>query len=272
MILVGLGDSWAWGTELLDPEHCKDLRNASFHLHHEPVHIKYRESNRYLKLFGDMIGATQIVDLSRGGASNDTVVRNLTRWLASNGYTSGRSTEDLFVSIGWTSPERKDFHYNENVNAHGAGWFTLYPYFKHDYKKPGLEEFYKLYVQYLWNEGEYIQRYFSQVYQAESLLKHLGIKYLMHQAFYQNLPHILLWKDRDFQRKLSSIDPADMQLWKSVDEHRFMHKNDTEIHTFHNYVLDLGGKDTLVNQHPSVLGHRLWAEHMYEYCKENNLL
>ena len=219
-----------------------------------------------------MIGATQIVDLSRGGASNDTVVRNLTRWLASNGYTSGRSTEDLFVSIGWTSPERKDFHYNENVNAHGAGWFTLYPYFKHDHKKPGLEEFYKLYVQYLWNEGEYIQRYFSQVYQAESLLKHLGIKYLMHQAFYQNLPHILLWKDKDFQRKLSSIDPADMQLWKSVDEHRFMHKNDTEIHTFHNYVLDLGGKDTLVNQHPSVLGHRLWAEHMYEHCKENNLL
>jgi hypothetical protein len=276
--LVLLGDSWAWGTELLDPNFVPegDVRKAngiSFDFHHTSEHTKYRNNTRYAKLFADQIGADEIIDLSKGGASNDTIVRLLLRWLAEQGYTQGRSAEDIFVSIGWTSPERKDFFYKKNIiSSDDRGWFTLYPSFRHDHGSEELSKLYDLYVANLWNAGEYMHRYITQVWQVSTILKSFGINYLMHQAFYQQTPNILKWHDSIFKNEIAEkILPADQILWDSIDPVRFMHKDDKEVSTFHNYILSKS-KNVLYNQHPSPLGHQLWAEHMYDYCLKNQLL
>ena len=275
--LVLLGDSWAWGTELLDPAFVPDgdVRRANnfFDNHHKAEHVAYRENNRYAKLFADRIGANQIIDLSKGGASNDTIVRLLLRWLAEQGYTQGKPTDDLFISIGWTSPERKDFFYKENIGgSDDRGWFTLFPNFRHNYGPEDLAKFYDLYINNLWHAGEYMHRYITQVWQVATILKSLGINYLMHQAFYQQTMHILRWSDAIFKTSVAEkILPADQILWKSIDPIRFMHKDDKDVSTFHNYIMGKNNQ-SLELQHPNVAGHRLWAEHMYEYCIEHKLI
>jgi hypothetical protein len=275
--LVLLGDSWAWGTELLDPQVLPNgdvmrANSETFDYHHAPVHIKYREEHRYARLFADHIGADSIVDLSKGGASNDTIVRLLLRWLAEEGYMQGRSSDDLFVTIGWTSPERKDFFYNKNIGgSDDRGWFTLFPNFRHDYGSEDLSKFYDLYVTNLWNAGEYMHRYITQVWQVSTILKSLNIKFLMHQAFYQQQMHIRNWTDSIFKSNVNKkILSSDKIIWDTVDPIRFMNKDDASC-TFHDYILTKN-KNVLYNQHPNHHGHKLWADYMYEYCLKHQLL
>ena len=52
LTLVGCGDSWAWGTDLIDPATI-DCPDWDFSLHHLPANKKYREDHRYLKLLSD---------------------------------------------------------------------------------------------------------------------------------------------------------------------------------------------------------------------------
>lgn len=278
LTVIGCGDSWAWGTELISEK--IDPLTYTFDLQNTPDNTKFRENHRYLKLFADKIGANKIVDLTGGGISNDTIVRKLIRWLANNGYTSGKDTSNLFVSIGWTSPERKDFHFNKPllVGEKSSGWFTMYPLWKHDYGYPELEEFFNLYVNNFWNAEEYMHRWITQVWQTEIILKSLGIKYIMHQAFYHLRGEVISrWNDEAYiNDHREAINFADIKLWNSVDPLRFMHKDDKNIGTFHHYILNYVGKQNLDKvfavSHPNAYGHQLWAEHMYDYCVENKIL
>jgi hypothetical protein len=282
LTLIGCGDSWTWGTELVDPSTCPNPLKYTFDLQHLPINVEYRESHRYLKLFADNIGARSIVDLSQGGCSNDTIVRTLIHWLASNGYLSGKDTSDLFVSIGWTNPERKDFYHNKQIttiDGKPSGWFTLYPNFNHDFGYPELSKFHEIYVAHLWNEEEYINRWVTQIIQIESILKKHNIKYVMHQAFYHH--HIGLVsrqpnKNTDYTAK---INESDKIIWNTIDSVKFMHKDDPITGTFFGYISNHVGQENIASifphrnvHHPNALGHKIWAEHMYQYCKDNNLL
>jgi hypothetical protein len=281
LILVGCGDSWAWGTELVDPSTCPDPLKYTFDLQHLPINVEYRESKRYLKLFADAIGATTIADISQGGCSNDTIVRNLLYWLGDNGYLTGRDTSNLFVSIGWTNPERKDFYHNKPITtgAKDSGWFTLYPNFNHDFGYPELSKFHEMYVTNLWNEEEYISRWVAQIYQVESLLKQHKIKYVMHQAFYHHhvgLTSRSLSSAKDYTSKIAD---SDRTIWNAIDSVKFMHKDDPLFGTFFGYISNHVGQERIAEvfphknvHHPNAYGHKIWAEHMIQYCKENNLL
>jgi hypothetical protein len=278
LTLVGCGDSWAWGTELIAQK--IDPLTYTFDLQNTKENIRYREDNRYLKLFADKIGANKFVDLSKGGISNDTILRSLMRWLANQGYTTGRDTSNLFVSIGWTSPERKDFHFKKNIGFGDAatGWFTVYPLWTHDYGHPELEEFFQMYVNNFWNAEEYMHRWITQVWITEMFLKQLGIKYIMHQAFYHLKGHLISkWNDEEFiNDHREAINFGDVKLWEGVDPVRFVHKDDKNIGTFHHYILNYVGKKNLEEvfaiSHPNAYGHKIWADHLYNYCVENKLL
>ena len=286
LTLVGLGDSWAWGTELIDPTTI-NTPVWDFNLHHLPINQKYRIEHRYLNLFADKIGATSTVDLSWGGASNDTIIRNLIRWLTDNNYMSGRDTGNLFISIGWTSPERKDFYFNKNIDGHfdingnPDRWLTIRPnsYHNHGYKE--LDQFFNLYVENFWNTQEYMHRWVNQIWQIETLLKSLNIKYVMHQAFYDHyLVPMANWDDETYiKNNHDTIHSADLKLWNIIDSVRFMNKDNPEIGTFYNYIVNSVGKsnikqifETQYSNHPNALGHKIWADYMYEYCLRNNLL
>jgi hypothetical protein len=278
LTLVGCGDSWAWGTELIDPTTI-DGPDWDFNLHHKPINKQYREDHRYLKLFADKIEATSIVDLSQGGCSNDTIVRKLVRWLTDTDYMSGRDPSDLFISIGWTSPERKDFCYKQQKKGWEDGWVTLYPMWAFDGGNvPGIREMGELYAEYFWSHHEYMNRWINQIWQIEFLLKNLNIKYVMHQAFYQHhLKIIKHWNDGIYRKNnIDRLNKSDLKLWNTIDPIRFMEKENTEYGTFHNYILNIVGKDNYKQvisvSHPNELGHKIWADYMYTYCTKNNLL
>lgn len=277
LTLVGCGDSWAWGTELIDPTTI-DRPDWSFNLHHLPINKKYREDHRYLKLFSDKIGATEIVDLSQGGCSNDTIVRTLIAWLTENDYMSGRDTSGLFVSIGWTSPERKDFLFKHQLGGHTDNWLTIRPTFYQNIGYKELEDFFNLYVENFWHIDEYMNRWINQIWQVEVLLKSLKIKYVMHQAFYHHHEKMITnWNDIDYiETHHNKINSTDLKLWNIIDSDRFINKNNPSIGTFHSYISNSVGKNNhnqvIVDQHPNALGHSIWADYMYKYCIENKLL
>lgn len=282
MKLVGCGDSWCWGAELVDPVEepipIMDLEGDHYWRQLKPVNMAFREKHRYLGVLGEKLNASEIIDLSKPAYSNEAIIRALLQWLGEEGYTSGRDTSDLFVSIGWTSPERREFY-----TTRGSGdnyeeyYFEFGPWSaERKHGDPDWDQFFKLYVTHFWKEKEFIRRWIHDVYKTEVLLKQLKIKYVMHQAFYHHyLEPIHSWNDKKYKEKgFVDIVPGDRKLWSSIDSLRFINKDDEEIGTAHHYILKEAKKDkstVLYAWHPNVLGHKLWAEYLYDYIINNKL-
>ena len=295
MKIVNCGDSWAWGAELVDTKILPYVGDMVDHNeHYEPEHEKHRLNNRYIKLFADKVGASEIIDLSMCSYSNESIIRTLIRWLAINDYLSGRDTSDLFVSIGFTSPERREHMYSgETTQSIGVDvpglpegkrtlepWILVGPWML-DYKFPGVEErvsdFMRMYVEMFWNVNEYLYRYYSQIIMLQNLLNNNKIKYVMHQAFY-HVPNTnpREWSmDRYKKLVMNNIPWYDEKLWDVVDSKKFMLKNNNITPTFKDYITQhvKGNVEfVLYAWHLNDYGHKIWAEYMYEYCCENNLL
>jgi hypothetical protein len=276
MKIVACGDSWAWGAELVDqskaPYWIKGTDNHN--LHFTPHHEEYRLKNKYIQLFADKVNASEVIDLSYCSSSNDAIERTLIEWLVENEYTSGRDTSDLFVSIGWSSPERLEFYYKKQWGK--DNWYSFGPWsMAQDHKDKDLDQFMRLYFDNFCNTGEYMHRWILQLWQTELMLKKYNIKYVMHQAFYDHHQQVIhKWNDKIYLKKGNdTITKSDKLIWNSIDPIRFMHKDDPETGTSHNYMLtNSGGESVFAEMHPNTLGHKIWADHMYDYCVKNNLL
>ena len=280
MKLVACGDSWTWGAELVDPIEepvpIMTLQEDSYWRQQKPVNVEYREKHRYIGLLANKLKASEVVDLSKPAYSNEAIIRVLIQWLSEEGYTSGRDTSDLFVTIGWTSPERREFYTN---NDKGEEFYWEVGPWSAERDHAGnsdWNDFFKLYVTHFWKEKDFLRRWIHDVYKTEILLKHLKIKYVMHQAFYHHyLKSIKDWDDKEYKGKsFHHILAADAKLWNDIDDIRFVNKNDEEIGTTHHYIVDQAGGDhskVLLSWHPNTYGHELWANYLYDYITKNNL-
>jgi len=272
MRLVGVGDSWCWGAELVDPIEeptpIMNLPGGGFEKQSKPVNIDFRLKNRYINRLADKFDADELVDLSSPSLSNDAIVRKLFEWLVTEGYLSGRDTSDLFISIGWTSPERREFYYKEQWGE--DNWLPFGPWsMDQDHNNKDIDQFMRLYFDNFWNEGEFIHRWIQQLWQTERILKNYGIKYVMHQAFYHHHEKMIYdWDDEAYEENFNKITPGDKMFWESLDSKRFI--KDT---TAWKHMLTKGtAEEVFVVFHPSAEGHKHWANYMYDYCKENELL
>lgn len=280
MRIVGCGDSWCWGAELVDPIEepipIMTLNEDSYWRQLKPVNQEYREKHRYLNLLANKLGADDIIDLSKPAYSNEAIIRVLIQWLSEEGYMSGRDTSDLFITIGWTSPERREF-YTCKDNGEEYYWEVGPWSAERDHAgNSDWNEFFKLYALHFWKEKDFMRRWIHDVWRTEAMLKHLKIKYVMHQAFYHHyLKSIRQWKDNEYKSNgFHHILPADVKLWQNIDSTRFVNKDSEEIGTAHHYMLQQVDGDfdkVFVIWHPNANGHRIWAEYLYNYIKENNL-
>jgi hypothetical protein len=278
MILVGCGDSWCWGSELVDPEveltPIGTIHKDTHQLHFKPENLKWRETHRYLNLFKNKIKADSVVDLSLPGISNEKILRTLVTWLAENGYTTGRDTSELFISIGWTSPERREFlFYEPRDETDNQGWLDFGPWYK-DRKISDriISKFFDLYAAYFHSQRECLLRWFLQVYQTECMLKSLNIKYLMHQAIYDNFHYRKSEDDSWRKSAMSSVPKEDLAIWDSIDESRFFNKNHNTRGSLYALVEKYGPPDSMLTYHPSHIGHKFIADNLYQFCKVNNIL
>lgn len=291
MRLIGCGDSWAWGAELVKFQTTPKDRMCDHNDHYLPENMEYRFKHRYLNLFADRIGATELIDLSLAGYSNEAIHRSLIRYLAMEGYLSGRDTNDLFVSIGWTSPERKEHACVYKDQSHGIvpselelfksntheRWFSVGPWVASiDYGEKEINDFFKYYIKYFWTELEMIYRWISIIKNTENLLKLHNIKYVMHQAFFHYKDATIAnWDDDKYKTEIiDKWTTFEQAIFSSIDSKHFVDK-DVFVKTFHRYVLEEVKYDTtkiFTIFHPNTYAHKLWAEHQYDFCIKNNLL
>lgn len=271
MKLVGCGDSWMWGCELVDPiidpisiEEQYNTNNKPqevFNRHYVPENVAYRNKHRYQNLIANYFNFEN-VDLSKSGVSNNFIARTLLNFLADNDYLSGEDTSELLVIIGWTSPFRTNF-YTDNELA----CFDLLPNFKNYVTDKELYNFYEYYTKHFWSDNEVLLQYASTVYQTECILKTLKIKYQMHQGFFDNSHYVKL-EDNEIKNKLfGNIPDKTLKLWNSIDSKYFLNKNKS----MYTYLLDTKETNIMLGSHPSVKGHKIISDYLIDHLKEHVL-
>lgn len=290
MKLIGCGDSWAWGAELTLNTNTIDEKMCDHNEHFNEANTNYRLNNRYLNLFANKINASSIVDLSLAAYSNEGIYRSLLRYLAMEGYLSGKDTSDLFVSIGWSSPERREFHCQNLDQFNGfvptelnfyssqpEKWVTLGPWYADvSYENKEINKFFELYFKYFWTDLELMYRWVSIIKNTETLLKRHNIKYVMHQAFFHyRTSSLRQWNDKKYEQDIvNNWTVFEREIFKSIDNKHFVDK-DIFLKTFHEYVLEKANGDhdkVFTVFHPNEYGHQLYADHLYNFCVGNNLL
>lgn len=274
------GDSWAWGYELVDPSvesepvamklassltlKMKTFENMDpWNTHLKPGNLEYRLEKRYGKILASKLGIDEVVDLSLPGASNQYIERKLMVYLAEEGYLDGtKDRSEIFVSIGWTSPERREFMQKNGDLVHYGPWFGKYKYGDNP-----IDEFIRLYITYFNHDKESALRYFIMVLKMQSLLKSLGIKFMMHQAFYDGM-HWRKCEDVHAKTKtMKNLTEAELKIWDSIDDLTFINKNMTAAHFLR------GQKGNyFYKEHPNERGHALLADFFYNLIKVNNIL
>ena len=173
------GDSWTAG-DMINPNlEITDVNNSK--------NDSYRLSKVWPSDLGKLTNI-EVKNISRAGSSNDAIVRRILDNV--NDYLEqGNNPNDLFVMIGWSSPERKDFYYRKPNEDKFSFWETLYPNQldqPFDYDK-NVKSFYEKYIINFWNPEEYISRYIQQILFMHYFLSSNNIKHKFFNAFYEEL-------------------------------------------------------------------------------------
>ena len=266
IILCG-GDSWTSG-DIIDPE----LQSIGV------TYVNHSDNDEYRlpKVWPHKLGKLLNVDVKNcaaAGCSNDTIVRDVMEHTLN--LLKNYKNEDIFVIVGWTSPERKDFYYEyENESF----WETMRPDMFLDKEQHGrinkkLRNFYESYFLYFWNEKEYISRYVNQNIYLFSFLSHHKINHLFFDAFYtkKNKNNVLgLHHSYEVQDDIQLDEHNTAKYFYDLRQKKF--KNIS----FKNFLLNQSPKrdkyrkdlwsDT--DPHPTELGHKLWAEELYKDLKD----
>jgi len=302
MKLIFDGDSWTFGCEIVDPSLRKKYPDWNWKLDKSwyEENDEYRTKRIYPYFMSQALDC-DYVNLSWTGDDNRTILERTMTFLSREYITKGKSTDDLFVIIGWSSPERNSFWWkSKNLSLP----FILRPNIP-DFKDPKMKDIWELYVQYMWHAEEYLPRHVSTVVQFQNFCNVYNIKWLCFDAFYHtpdckgdnmgnlhpddwksfgNL-HPTEWEDINMLKQLEKIDRAGHKefvngkrqfedndyksLWNTVDPVRF-YKKDQPNNTFRSFIQ--ADTTNLIGWHPSPIGHELWANELLRYIKENSLL
>lgn len=283
------GDSWTFGCEIVDPK----LQNE-YPSNTHPGEYDFLEENddyRKPKIFSTHLQNlldTKVTNLSWPADDNGSILRRTINYITNNYISLGKSTTDLFVIVGWSSPERNSFWYKDEKISRP---FRLWPNVKHFDATP-QEEIWKLYVQYLWNQEEYITRYVYQVVQFQTFCQAHNIKWMCYNSFYQvpdknvgdwydlNISEELIklkGKIGGYQYQKPDIDTRYnenidlLPLWDTVDSIRFYKKNSAN-NTFKSFITKNNHDNAFNGWHPSPSSHEIWAKELVRYINEYKLL
>lgn len=290
--LLTNGDSWTFGSEIMAPEFCvaEGEKGTGMAGRYKPGYDDYHEYNDYYRvpriwpsILGNLLGA-EVVNLSRPARSNDTIVEDTINWILENYIIPGKSTEDLIVVLGWSSPERKNIILEETNNDKHR--FTLWPGMMDDsfYQTNGAKKLFKFYVTYLWLEQEYIKRYIEQNYQFQNFCKANNIEHYVFNAFYAQ-PDVggpEVWSDLNIIESINNwgnlvdtwadgtynwnaIKQGLCNQWNQIDIRNFINKNG---HSFRAYIHEVVPAECRMNNwHPSPESHEVWAKYLHKWIK-----
>jgi hypothetical protein len=285
------GDSWVFGCEIVNPEIAATYPKGTY-----VGKFDYYENNdsyRVPRIFPTFLSKklnANVTNLAWPADDNGTILNRTMVHISKEYLAKGKSTENLLVMIGWSSPERNVFYYKDTENKY-IQRFRLWPQVKH-FDSKAQEEFWKIYVEYLWNAEEYMPRYVMNVLQFQNFCKVHNIKWLCFNSFYQTpTVDIKDWKDLNVRKELEnthsgggpyhiSTDTDDVRkyyqftytnLWDTIDPIRF-YKKDEENNTFYSFIKKSNLEKPFIGWHPSPEAHEIWADELIQYINENDLL
>ena len=285
------GDSWVFGCEIVGPE-IKAMYTADTY----PGTYDYYEQNdayRLSKIFPTHLAKlmdAKVTNLAWPADDNGTILNRTMVHISKEYLAKGKSTENLFVMIGWTSPERNVFYYKDAETKYHMR-FRLWPNVQH-FDSKAQEEFWKIYVEYLWNPEEYMPRYVMNVLQFQNFCKVHNIKWMCFNSFYQTPEvDIKAWNDLNVGEELKNLNSGGgpyqissdkepnrryyqftySDLWDTVDPIRF-YKKDQPKNTFNSFIRQSNADPVFYGWHPSPESHELWAKELVRYINEHDLL
>jgi hypothetical protein len=285
------GDSWVFGCEIVSPEivanYAKGTYAGTFDYYENNDH--YRVPRIFSAHLSKLMDA-KVTNLAYPADDNGTILNRTMVYIAQEYLAKGKSTENLFVLIGWSSPERNMFFYKDSETNFSMR-FRLWPQVAH-FDSKAQEDFWKIYVEYLWNAEEYMSRYVMNVVQFQNFCNVHGIKWMCFNSFYQTPgKDVKEWSDLNVRKELEnfqvggssyhkSTDEDDVrrmmnftykELWDTIDPIRF-YKKDLEQNTFYSFIKNSDLTKPFNGWHPSPDAHELWANELVRYINENKLL
>ena len=281
------GDSWVFGSEIADPEISKRY-DGTVH----PGKYDWMEENdefRVPKIFTTHLAKimdAEVTNLAWPADDNGTIVNRTITYISSNYLAKGIPTDNLFVIVGWSSPERNHFWYKDDkIDTK----FRLWPQVQH-FDAPRQKEFWDFYVTYLWNPEEYLPRYVMNVLQLQNFCNAHNIKWMCYNSFYQTPGRNPQdWNDLDVRNELLPLNlhgsPYQISThkgrhmyqneyvsaWDTIDPIRF-YKKDQPDNTFKRVMEKANVEPVYYGWHPSPESHKVWAEELKNYIETNNLL
>jgi hypothetical protein len=289
--LITNGDSWTFGSEIVDPNlvsKYSDKKHVT-EFDHFTENDNYRVPKIWPTHMAKLMDA-EVINLSWPADDNGSILRRTINYITNTYIANNTSIDDLFVIIGWSSPERNSFWYKDDSISR---LFRLWPQNGNCDVKP-QEKFWDLYTRYFWNSEEYIPRYVLDVLQFQNFCKAHNIKWMCFNSFYQTpKKSIEEWNDLDVSFELKNLenklagyqyqstailgrqyDQIDYRaLWNTIDPIRF-YKKDQPRNTFKSYIENVESKigPVLNGWHPSPESHEMWAKELINYIKNNNLI
>ena len=190
----------------------------------------------YGRHIADALGAELVCEASSGG-SNDRIIRTTTDWIEQN----NNRLANTFMILQWTTWEREEWFHEGNwyqVNASGI-----------DIVPNELQERYKNYVINVdWNVKT--PQAHDKIWKMHEYLKNLGIRHLF------------------FSGHSTFSDIQNQHNWDKEYMHPYVREE-----SYHNWLKNNGGTYSHPEgYHFDAKSHRLWADHVLQYIKDNNLL
>jgi hypothetical protein len=292
LTLITNGDSWTFGSEIAAPEIIEKNPNATHVCQYDfyADNDYYRVPRIYPTYLGELLGA-DVVNLAWPADDNGSILRRTLNYLTKNYIEPGVSTDNIFVVVGWSSPERNSFWFKDGDHTEPFRLWPNVPAFTHK----AQEKIWELYVAYLWNPEEYIPRFIMNCIQLENFCVKHKIKHLQFNAFYQSpKTNIDRWQELNIRQETQQLKADGYMytdssrgrchqlsdystLWSTVDPVRFYRK-DAEHSTFKSFIDNCGIENPYCTQgqgagwHPSPAAHHAWADELQRYIKEHNLL
>jgi hypothetical protein len=243
-ILLCDGDSWTAG-DIVDPEIFGDRKEEV----NNPKNRPYRLPKVWPHKLGKLLDI-EVENIARSASSNDAIVRRVLRKVLE--LLENYNGKEIFVIIGWTSPERKDFYYKGDWSS----WETLYPaQFEQSFRDVDLNKFYEIYLKKFWNKEEYTERYIQQNLLLHHFLNSHNIEHLFFDAFYEENGG--MFQDIEIQDEMESSF--------LTDEYLNIRKKIFKKESFRNYILKRNLMDGI---HPNETGHEVWAIELYNSIKD----
>lgn len=263
MKLYSNGCSYTWGGTLFNFDYFDEGGNHVWLPNAEGTEIdKKRLETVYPHHLGKLLNASEVINQSMGGGSNDRIVRTTLDYFI-NAKLRGEDLTDYFVTIQWTDPSRTEI-YDQNFDDGYIGLLNGNVFSENGRNNSYIhhEKLQKLYYKHFNNSKDDYTRLIKNIYSLGYFLK------------YHNIPHIFISLGQLFIPWINAQATSEDHWVKLLDHYHSVVKDFTWLYNDANQALSV-----CVNfencmpkgSHPSEEGHRQIANALYNYIVEKKL-